>query len=263
MVMYVYCPRKSNGALELVKALGAVRLRKFDGINFWDKKKKVFPKADDSIICWGATVPDLVGIRVLNSAPEPANKLKELNTLYAAGIPTIVIYGGVENGNYGLGHQVLGRRVNHVGGRDLLNTPDLPDFYVIKEDFVTEYRIHSFSGRSIRSGIKVPREGFVPATEANWKPNANLVHPWIRSFDAGWRVKYDAFVSTQKMRGLATKAVAAMGLTFGAVDIGEDAAGNLKVLEVNRGPGIEGNSVTAYVRAITKWLAKDEGAKDL
>jgi hypothetical protein len=73
----------------------------------------------------------------------------------------------------------LPRLSNHVGGNDLLTPPATPHYYVRKENIVEEFRVHSFLGRSIRAGKKVVREGF-----------ANP-HPWIRSWDGGWRIAYD------------------------------------------------------------------------
>lgn len=258
MSIYVYCPRPSNGALELVRALNASRLRRFDGEHFWDKRKRHALKEGDVIICWGAIVPELDGVRVLNSADGPMNKKEELEIFKKKGIPTITVYQRIEKAP--AGEILLPRKIRHEGGWDLLVTPDVPDFLVLKENFVNEYRIHSFAGKSIRAGIKVPREGFtVIQNDKDWKADSNLVHPWVRSFDGGWRINYEGFKSNARLRKTAHAAVAALNLTFGAVDLGETKDGTIKVLEVNRAPGIEGNSVATYVRAINRWI---EGKKD-
>jgi len=136
----------------------------------------------------------------------------------------------------------VGRRFNHVGGNDLLRPAADPEYFVKKENIVEEYRVHSFLGKSIRAGVKKHREGFA-------HPN-----PWIRSYDGGWRIVYDGFKSKESMRGLAAKAVEALGLDFGAVDIGKKADGTLIVLEVNRAPGLEGGTTEAYAKAIEGWL---------
>lgn len=136
------------------------------------------------------------------------------------------------------------RRFNHTGGLDLLNlaqTGQNPDFWAKKETFVNEYRIHSFNGRSIRAGQKVPREGMTP-------------HAWVRSFDGGWRISYDGFESTRIMRDLSAAAVTALGLQFGAVDLAMKADGTYVVLEVNRAPGLEGGTVLSYAQAIRTML---------
>lgn len=137
----------------------------------------------------------------------------------------------------------VGRMNNHVGGTDLLSPPSRPDFWVKKEVFVKEFRVHSFMGRSIRAGIKAVREGVS-------NPSS-----WIRSWDGGWWMRYDGETVKQKHREIAHKAVATLGLQFGAVDIGERADGSLVVLEVNRAPGVEGGSIAAYKTAIAGWAA--------
>lgn len=136
----------------------------------------------------------------------------------------------------------LPRANNHTGGTDLLTAPARADFFTLKEDIVDEYRIHSFLGRSIRAGRKMHREGF-----------ANP-HAWIRSWDAGWRIVYDGVTARQAHRDLAHAACRALGLDFGAVDIGQRRDGSLLVLEVNRAPGLEGGTITRYANAIQRWM---------
>lgn len=138
----------------------------------------------------------------------------------------------------------LGRSRNHVGGHDLLNPPNTPDFYVRKETLVAEYRVHSFLGASLRAGKKKPIEGGAP-------------HAWIRSLLAGWKISYDGVSVRQSHRNIAHAAVEALGLDFGAVDIGEREDGSIIVLEVNRAPGLDGGTITAYADAIRKWVNGD------
>ena len=141
----------------------------------------------------------------------------------------------------------LGRTYNHVGGNDLLH-PGRADFYAKREQLVNEYRVHSFIGHSIRAGKKIPR---TPNSET---PFNGTPHAWIRSFDAGWQISYDGEQVRQRHRDLAHSAVNALGLQFGAVDIGEKQNGELIVLEVNRAPGVEAGSVSSYARAIRRWV---------
>jgi hypothetical protein len=139
----------------------------------------------------------------------------------------------------------LARRNNHVGGDDLLTPLQQGDYYSKKEDIVEEFRIHSFKGKSIRAGKKVPRtEGFV-----------GTPHPWIRSWDGGWRIIYNDIEGTRGLRDLAHAAVAALGLDFGAVDIGQKRDGSLLVLEVNRAPGLGEGTAEKYADAIRRYLA--------
>lgn len=59
----------------------------------------------------------------------------------------------------------------------------------------------------------------------------------------------------------AVKAVAAVGLDFGAVDCVLDVDGKAWVLEVNSGPGLEGSALTAWVSAFTKYFRSLEAPK--
>lgn len=143
----------------------------------------------------------------------------------------------------------LGRRFNHVGGDDLLTPTSSPDYFSKKESFVNEYRVHSFLGRSIRAGKKVHR---TPNSET---PFHGTPHPWVRSYDGGWQISYaDEMGIKQAHRDIAHSAVKTLGLSFGAVDIGQLADGTLVVLEVNRASGVEGGTTTAYARAIRRWI---------
>lgn len=144
----------------------------------------------------------------------------------------------------------LPRRNNHVGGNDLLqgNIAD-PAFYSKRENVVEEYRLHMFKGKSIRAGRKVADPQRVA------RP-----HEWIRSFDAGWTIRYDGFESTRAMRDLGAAALTALGLDFGAVDIGRRADGSFLVFEVNRAPGMEGGTLEAYAKAIINWVRNPNGA---
>lgn len=250
MRLFVYCPRRSSGAFELVKALDAHRLRKFDGIDFWDKQKRYELKENDVIVCWGASIPELEGIRVLNSLDQPLTAFEEWHKLVNFGVPTT---------NIGRGKPTLYPLVPR--SHRLLHAID-PAYCITRETFTTEYRVHSFDKRSIRAGIKVPREGFTSCLEAEWRHDSNLCHPWVKSFEGGWRVNYDGFKSTPDLRKLAHKAVAALGLTFGAVDIGLRVDGGMKVLEVDKAPRIEGGTVFSYVRAINRWVKEGEFVND-
>ena len=247
--IYLYSNIPSNGAKDLVHAIGATRLRKFDGMDFWIKNKKIQLSPGDAIICWGRLLPELDGIKILNPGKN-LSKLDEMWALVNSGIPTITIKDNATKPSEGF----IARSKYHVGGNDLLNTPARPDFYAKKEPLVKEYRIHSFNQRSIRAGVKQPRDGFqVVGSEADFKLGLDA-HPWIRSYDGGWRINYDDFQSTKDLRELAHKAVKALKLNFGAVDIGERADGTRLVLEVNKAPGLEGGTLEAYKRAIEKWL---------
>lgn len=147
----------------------------------------------------------------------------------------------------------LPRDANHVGGGDLLNPPTAPAFWVKKLNVVEEYRIHSFLGISIRAGIKDHR------IDDEWVRSGKTPHEWVRSWDGGWRIRYADFTPKQAVRDIAHAAVKALGLDFGAVDVGKLADGTLVVFEVNRAPGVEGGTVDKYKSAIERWISGELG----
>jgi hypothetical protein len=272
-MIIIYRTRPSNGARDLVESLGNCRRGRDNSVRP--------PRNGDKVVCWGDSL-NLQGIEVLNGVPI-INKYEDAIKLKAANVPTIEVSrsrpqnqggGFAPRRDYllprGLGLSLnesevtawvramqnylstpltplpsiewLGRKYNHVGGNDLLSTQSSYDYWSKKEDLIEEYRVHSFLGKSIRAGKKVQgAEG------------VSTVHPWIRSHDGGWHLAYDGFSSTKEMRKLAKQAVEALGLNFGAVDIGKTREGKLIVLEVNRAPGLEGGTINAYSDAISKW----------
>lgn len=290
-MLYVYCARGSVGARDLAASLGGMRLRRFDGMTFYRKGKPIRLKEGDRVVCWGDSLPEIEGIKILNGA-EIDNKYDSANRLVMAGLPTITQMepkkdfarylmsnpaahppGGFPQGTllYG-GYVLVPRRFNHIGGNDLLN-PVSPNFYVKWENVTEEFRIHSFKGKSIRAGIKIPRDGFCLRVEKGYRCtrcgrhsgkdiDENIIphgpHKWIRSFDAGYRINYDSFKSTPTLKALAAKAVKTLKLDFGAVDIGHKADGSYIIFEVNRAPGIEGGSLDAYTRHIQAWSEKPD-----
>jgi hypothetical protein len=257
--LFVYCPNPSNGARDLVHALNATRLRNFDGLNFWSKRTKFTLPDNAAIINWGGRLPELDGIRVLNGGGNSEDKYQELITL-VNNVRTPNVYLVPRAG-------AIPRRRNHSGGTDIIKPPKMPAFYTQKLDFVSEVRIHSFSGKSIKAGQKKVRPGWkLAASEDEWlaaqKADIPLIaHPWWRSYNTGWFIDYTGFKSTPDMRQQALESVAALKLTFGAVDIGVTSSDVLYTLEVNRAPGIEGNTISAYTRAIGRWL-KQEAQED-
>lgn len=222
-MIYIVRNRPSDGARSLAAALECRRVRGF---------KKIKLTRNDKVVSWGEELSGLP-CQVLNGAPL-RSKYTDAVLLGKAGVPTIEVSKARKDG-------WLGRDNDHTGGLDLLDPTRNPDYYVKRENLVREYRVHSFMGRSIRAGIKKHREGFA-------KP-----HEWIRSWDGGWKISYDGESVKQRHRDVAHQALKALGLDFGAVDIGEKKDKSVVVLEVNRAPGLEGGTIEAYARAIREW----------
>jgi hypothetical protein len=220
-MIYVYRRKPSKGAERLARALGGMKIGYHD---LWR-----FRSSNDHLICWGESVA--VQPNVLNRAPL-RNKYQDAIKLAEAGVPTIEV--SLEPPSW------IGRSFYHHGGSDLLRV----NFYVKRENLVKEYRLHSFRGKSIRAGIK--------------RSVGEESHSWIRSLQSGWKIFYDGVSVRQRHRDLAHQAISALGLDFGAVDLGEREDGSLIVLEVNRAPGLDGGTIDAYAQAVRRWIDESQ-----
>jgi hypothetical protein len=245
-MIYVYSEKPSNSALALCEEFGATRLRQFDGLNFWRQGQKVKLKEGDSLICWGGTVPEIEGVKILN-ADIPDTHRGLWNKLMAAGLS-----GPLKTYSNPFQDDFIPRHLDRQGGEDFLDPkPKDADYWVQKVNFINEFRIHSFQNRSIRAGVKVVREGM----------NA---HPSIRTFETGWRVEYANFSSTEHLRKLAHCVPRALELDFACVDIGETSTGGFLILDVKFAPTLSDDTTkAAYFKAIKRWLDTEPEVKKL
>lgn len=105
-----------------------------------------------------------------------------------------------------------------------------------------EYRVHVVAGKIVDFAMKKKREG----VETNYQ---------IRNADNGWVFCREDVTLPKDVSEQAIKAVAALGLTFGAVDVGYNVAKQEAcVFEVNSAPGIQGQTVDSYVKAFKELL---------
>lgn len=255
MGIYVYCPKKSAGAQALSSELGATRLRLFDGLNFWDKGKILpLPEEGSTIVCWGSHLPSIKGYLVLNGGQARIKtKDKELRVLaqYTTSVRTVTPdWGGIDD-------TVIGRKRGSVSGNDLLIPTKNPDFFVIKENFVSEYRVFMALGNVVAVGAKVPRSGFKKVDAKDWQPDSGMVHPWVRSWMGGWTIKYMKKASAPfGLTSVATYAMQALSLQFGYVDVGKNTLGTFSVISVNSAPSLDEETLPLYVEKIKGIIEK-------
>lgn len=146
----------------------------------------------------------------------------------------------------GLGGRVLERSLlRGSGGRGIrvvepgsdLGVAPLYVKYVKKRK---EFRVHVVNGQVIDCQEKRRRRG---ATDRV---------PFIFNYDNGYVFCRDDVRLPDGAGDLAVAAVAALGLSFGAVDIiWNEKHNQCYVLEVNTAPGLEGQTVVNYVNAFT------------
>lgn len=109
-----------------------------------------------------------------------------------------------------------------------------------------EYRVHVFQGKIIDFTQKKLKVGEAEKEGHN---------QFIRNTANGWIMAREGVVLPDNVAAEALKAVTALKLDFGAVDLCTNKAGKVFVFEVNTAPGIEGTTLEKYSKAITNWSA--------
>lgn len=214
---------------------------------------KSFKSKTDTVVGWGAkSFPpcNLDGAEYLNdpaSITSASNKLLAFQLMAGNNIQTSPWTANQEVAKEWQvdGATVVARKIltGHSGngiiviekGQPLVEAP-LYTKYVFK---IREYRVHATKTEVIDTQQKVCKPGEEPKT---WK---------IRVHSNGFMFQRNNIAVSPERDALAIAAINTLGLDFGAVDIIEDKKGNLYVLEVNTAPGLEGQTVNSYVKALT------------
>ena len=238
----------SKSAKALAEALGCRRIRLTNS--------RYVPRRHHAIINWGSSSMRYPANGLLLNQPTAVglagNKLAAFRRMGVAGVDIPRTTTGAEAA-YQWDTDVMIRRTLHGhsgqgcvyvdrSDRELLCAGNAP-LYVEYIKKSAEYRFHVMAGKVIDVQQKRVRSDSVGN---NFQ---------IRSHANGWifaRTGIDAAPAAYK---LATDAVTALGLDFGAVDIIYNSHRNeYFVLEVNTAPGLEGETVTNYANAIRELL---------
>lgn len=203
------------------------------------------PTVGDKVINWGSSAEARFPIDV--NAPwgcyYSTSKVRTFKLLDAAKVPCPDWTDDYEKAILWKG-PVFERKDGLKGGkgiaiRDNGNEVGVADFYTKAIDVAHEYRVHVMDGTIIDFVRKGRRNG----EQADG--NAAL----IRNHDNGWIFLRGGVEISDETADCARRAVKALRLDFGAVDIATDKAGNPFVLEVNTAPGLEGTTLKKYIEA--------------
>lgn len=201
----------------------------------------------EAIVSYGVLVHS--ELPTLNTNAGLLDKYQELQRLSYMGFPVPAH----SLSNLHLSHPVLGRDFKHTRGRDVVVIPTAnspvpyKDYYVSLIPKVREYRVWAYRRKAISVYEKVqahPPRGF----------RGRSTPPEVWNYARGYAFKFFP-EAPENLRTLGAAAVHALGLDFGAVDVIEDAAGSLYVLEVNTAPGVEGRrqGIVNLATKIFRW----------
>lgn len=234
----------------------------------------------DLVVNWGsrATVnfDAVVGNAIsLNSAEHVANaalKDKTFAILKDSGVPTLehtsdkalanswleagegVFSRGEISGHSGDGIVYCAQETPHYLGCNVIYSNTLPEVSLYTKAITDidrkEFRVHVFDGKVISIQQKRRKNG--------WRGDDNYSSV-VRNFGNGWIFATSAIEPTDLFLKTSIDAVAALNLTFGAIDMMVDTADVAYVVEVNTAPGLDGESTkTAYASAIVACLRGEE-----
>jgi len=184
---------------------------------------------------------------------DSVNKRKAFEILYELGVrsvPFTTDRSTAQEKWVGEGCTVVARtHLRASGGKGIIivsegELPKAPLYtrYIPKKD---EYRVHVVGGKVVDVQRKM-RKKDVPDNEVNWK---------VRNVAGGFVFGREGVDPSWDILDQSIRAVEALGLQFGAVDVlWNEAGGRAYVLEVNTAPGLEGSSIDVYVSAINEYL---------
>lgn len=233
------------------------------------RNEQAEPEENDLVIRWGS--PRMAHLDELAKAT--LNRSRVLNTILNKRIAHQMMleakvnvpmfwtsYDATRVGSQDLGCDYLRRRLHHTQGKDIIRlkpTDRLPrerrsGYYVQCLNKTAEYRFHIFQDKCIGLAQKVRKEG---------EHSNDLI--W--NFETGWDLVYidvrereRQVENYQTLRAEAVKAVKALGLDFGAVDL-IVADGKPFILEANTAPKL--HDTKRYSRAMAKWVSQVSGCR--
>lgn len=241
----MYCGRSSDGGRALITGLGGKKIK-----NVGSKYRH---RVGNVVINWGCTstplaVPMLNPPRAVQTA---VSKTATFEVLKDHKIPTCefttdhaiacdwnktsrVLGRDLDRGSKGRGITVYDKNSENLGKHQ---------FYVKYFRKEREFRFHILAGNVIFTQEKMKKQDF------NDNKNNNK---YVRSHDRGWVLAFNHLKDKPApVEGIkeVVNAIAALGLDFGAVDVGWNAKQGYCVFEVNTAPGIENTTLDAYINA--------------
>ena len=258
MTMYIRPYGRSDSAFKLATALGIQRIMKIRNRSIdisedeYTRYREDADQFNDLIINWGNSTPHYVFDECNTFNPPEAvavaiNKKKTFQVLSNNGVPTLT---WTTDRDTACSWAMLGNKVfcrtltNSRMGKGIL-VCDVPEqipvakLYTKGEAIKREYRVHVVFGDVIDLTAKCLRKGGEQSDIQSWGNGYIFARNSVKIPD---KIR-------EALHALALRTLEVLDLDFGAVDIIRNTEDQLKVLEVNTAPGIEGTTLERYVEA--------------
>lgn len=248
--MFIYAYKQASESAKSLRQSLNIKQVKNEGSVFKGSNKK-------TVINWGATQvsPEIAKCTILNhpdAVKRATDKLQAFKILSEGGdVPPFTAAKEEALKWLAEGKTVVARTVvNGHGGAGIVlaeNEAELPNAplytkYIPKSE---EYRVHVFKDEAFFTQRKA-RKAEVPDEQVNWK---------VRNLEGGFIFAHQNVEVAKECQEAAVKAVKALGLDFGAVDIIWNKKQNkYYVLEVNTAPGLQGTTLERYSEQFKKEL---------
>lgn len=246
--MFIYAYKHgSESAKALKESLAVKQIR--------NEKSKFKGNPNRLVVNWGASQvsPEIEKCKLLNpphAVKKALNKLQAFQILSeGVGIPEWTESPQEASKWLAEGYTVVARTIiEGRGGEGIVlveNDQELPvaPLYTKYIPKTEEYRVHVFKDEAFFIQRKA-RKKEVPDEEVNWK---------IRNLAGGFIFANQDVQVADACKEEAVKAVKALGLDFGAVDIiWNKKRDKYYVLEVNTAPGLQGTSLEKYTEQFRK-----------
>lgn len=235
----------SNSAKELASYLGVKRLLTNGRSNF-------IGRVGDIIINWGNVRNKLSNVQYVNpleAVTKASNKLSTLNILGRAGV-NIPAYVTSHNELPREGMWVARTELYGHSGEGIIvdETSELPaaPLYTELIEKKREYRAIVVAGEVVDFKQKKRKSG--------WVGENGERDPYVWNCDNGYVMARQGISHPEEADVQSIKAMEAIGLTYGAVDLIEDPDGNIFVLEINTAFGLEGTTLQLVGDAIGNYV---------
>jgi glutathione synthase/RimK-type ligase-like ATP-grasp enzyme len=223
--------------------------RALDTIRVYPDRQYV-QKPDHAVINWGSSrQPNWENGRIYNKPSRVAyatNKLRSLYKFNEFDVPTVewTEY-SYEADRWREWDKVFARTIltGHSGKGIVVCTTELVPAPLYTKEFkkTNEYRVHVWGNEVLDIQEKRKRLGTGPSSDCDiWNHGNDFVF-------ARQNVE-----CPDSVKDAAILAVKALGLDFGAADVGYNTNGDVAVFEVNTAPGLTGTTLTKYVEKINE-----------